>query len=363
MHWARNIGICFAMAFTLSGCPGSGGSSTHYSRLVSFGDSLSDVGTYKVSTIATVGGGEYTVNSGGGENWTEQLAAQIGLDAPCPAVTGINSVIPQIPAVAATTHNGCYGYAQGGARVTNPIGPGNLALYTNFGDTSGQIGQLTYPVTTQIDNFLAATGGFDSSDLVTVMAGGNDVFMEVAAVGAASETPAQAVANMATAGTELAGYVQTKILANGATHVVVVNLPDVSVTPYAVSQGASAQALVLSMVQAFNSALAAGLTGTGDNVLLVDAFTESQNQNTNPTFYGLSNVTTPACDLTNSRGQATTAAVLLAAVPTSLLCSTATTLATDVSYYQYADTVHPTPYAYGLLAGLVATEMWQNGWL
>ena len=56
------------------------------------------------------------------------------------------------------------------------------------------------------------------------------------------------------------------------------------------------------------------------------------------------------------------AAVLLAAVPTSLLCSTDTPLATDVSFYQYADTVHPTPYAYNLLAGLVGTEIWQNGW-
>ena len=39
-----------------------------YARIVSFGDSLSDVGTYKVSTIAAVGGGEYTVNEGGGSN-------------------------------------------------------------------------------------------------------------------------------------------------------------------------------------------------------------------------------------------------------------------------------------------------------
>ncbi len=358
MHWLRITGLCAASALMLSGCP----EDDPYNRLVSFGDSLSDVGTYKVSTIAAVGGGEYTVNAGGGENWTERLAAQLGLDAPCAAVTGIDSQIAEIPAaMPPTTHSGCYGYAQGGARVTNPVGPSNRVLYDVYGDPSGLLGQLTYPVTTQIDNFLAATGGFDRKDLVTVLAGGNDLFIEVAAV-PASQSAADAVTHMATAGTELAGYVQNKILANGARHVVVVNLPDVSLTPYAVSQGAGAQALVLSMVQAFNNALSAGLAGLGDRVLLVDAFTQSQDQYAHPADYGLTNVSTPACDLTNSRGQATTAAVLLAAVPSALLCSTATTLATDVSYYQYADTVHPTPYAYGLISSLVVTTMTLNGW-
>ena len=34
-----------------------------FTKLVSFGDSLSDVGTYKVGLIAAVGGGKFTVNS------------------------------------------------------------------------------------------------------------------------------------------------------------------------------------------------------------------------------------------------------------------------------------------------------------
>lgn len=367
MRWLQYVGLCSVLALTLTGCGGSksGDQSPRisYTRMVIFGDSLSDAGTYDVSTIAAIGGGEYTVNSGGGENWTELLAAQLDVDAPCPAVTGLDSVIPQIPAAAVTAQSGCYSYAMGGARVTNPVGPGNLALWTNFGNSSGQLGQLTYPITTQIDNFLADAVSFSSTDLVTVMAGGNDLLMEAAAVAASAETGADAVTNMAIAGTELAGYVQTKILANGATHVVVVNLPDVSLTPYALTQSADAQALVSALVQAFNNALASGLSGLGNNVLLVDAYTQSRDQYNDPAQYGLSNVTTPACDLTNSRGQSTTAALLLAAVPTSLLCITDTTLATDVSHYEYADTVHPTPYGYQLLAKLVATRMAQRGWL
>ena len=362
------VGLCSVLAITLTGCGGSKGGDqsprVSYTRLVTFGDSLSDAGTYKVSTIAAIGGGEFTVNSGGGENWTELLAAQLGLDAPCPAVTGLDSVIPQIPAAPVNADNTCYNYAMGGARVTNPVGPGNLALYTNFGDTSGELGQLTYPITQQIDNFLADHGGyFTAGDLVTVMAGGNDLFMEAAAVQNSNETASTAVTNMATAATELVGYIQNKILANGATHVVVVNLPDVSLTPYALSQAANAQALVSLLVTTFNNTLAAGLAGLDNRVMLVDAYTQSRDQYAHPAQYGLTNVTTPACDLTNSRGQTTTAAQLLAAVPTSLLCTTDTTLATDVSRYEYADTVHPTPYGYKLLASLVTTRMALNGWL
>ena len=44
---------------------------------------------------------------------------------------------------------------------------------------------------------------------------------------------------MTTAGDELAADVNTQILAKGATHVVVVNLPDVSLTPSGIAAGAA----------------------------------------------------------------------------------------------------------------------------
>jgi len=64
---------------------------------------------------------------------------------------------------------GCTNYAQGGSRVTDPNGPGR----------SG--GALTEPVAAQIQNFLAlpANGGaFKGTELVTVMAGANDMFAQ-----------------------------------------------------------------------------------------------------------------------------------------------------------------------------------------
>jgi phospholipase/lecithinase/hemolysin len=83
---------------------------------------------------------------------------------------------------------------------------------------------------------------------------------------------------------------------------------------------------------------------------LADAYTESTNQAANPAPYGISNATTPACG-TNALGGA------------SLVCNASNVIAGDVSRYQYADDVHPTPYGYELLAKFVLSEMLKAGLL
>lgn len=347
-----------AAAAALAACGGGGsGDQTprvKYGKLVSFGDSLSDVGSYAVGVVAAQGGGKYNINGAAGKNWTELLATQAGVAAPCAAQTGLQSAAALGGPVAVVNHTGCYGYAQGGARVTNPIGPANAALLA-LGDASGALGQLTDPVVNQITRHLAASGGsFAADDLVTVMAGGNDLFMDLATIA----DPTAAVTAMGQAGAELAGYIKAMVLAKGAQRVVVVNLPDVSQTPFGLglvaAQGAAAGQLVQTMVTTFNQQLASGLAGQ-DKVVLVDAYTVGRDQTANPAQYGLTNVTTPACDLTG----------LLKALPTSLVCTAATLIAgqTIDTHYEYADTVHPTPYGYRLLAQLVTNEMAKKGWL
>jgi phospholipase/lecithinase/hemolysin len=336
------------LAALLAACGGSGDGDqsprVSYGKLVSFGDSLSDVGSYRVGAIAQLGGGEYSVNGATGVNWTELLAATAHVAAPCAAQTGLQSTIPSIPAVAVASHAGCYGYAQGGARVTDPIGVANAAL------PAPQLGQLTDPVKSQILRHLAASGGaFASDDLVTVLAGGNDVFMNLAAI-QQGLTPTQAVTAMATAGGELGAYVKSLIVGNGAKHVVVVNLPDVSQTPFAYALDAPTQGLVNTMVQQFNAQLVAGVAGMPE-VLVVDAYSQGRDQNARPAAYALTNVTTPACDLAKM------------ALPTSLVCTANTLVAEDVSGYEFADTVHPTPFGYSLLARFIAENMLKNGWL
>ena len=187
MHQTK-FALAVLTAAVLAGCGGSsGGDQTlkvKYTAQVSFGDSLSDVGSYAVGTVAKLGGGKFTINGDNtkinpeltGKNWTEHLAAQFGLAAPCAAETGLEGDASKGLAAPRVKHTGCYGYAMGGSRVTNPVGPNNKL-------TGSALGALTVPVVTQIANHLAVSGGkFSGTEAVFVMAGGNDVLFQLGAL-------------------------------------------------------------------------------------------------------------------------------------------------------------------------------------
>lgn len=446
-----SLALALLTAAVLTACGGNGPSAgnqtpkTKFSSQITFGDSLSDVGTYAVGGVAALGGGQYTINGNNtavspeltGKNYTQLVAAQLGLPAPCAAQTGLQGTASAGFSVAVTDHPECFNYAQGGSRVTNPIGPGNKAL-----DKPGAIslGQMTVPVVTQIANHLKKVGGkFKGDELVIVMAGGNDALEQLgelsaaataaggqalaqslvtqlapgtanpatgaAAIGAAIQAEAAkgsaapaiitaaitaaaqngnttAVANaaaigakagadataagnayssahgpdlvkaMATAGAELGGLVKTQLVANGANYVVVNNLPDVSISPSALAQPAETQALIKAMVAAFNDQLKTAVGGEA-KVLYVDLATISRDQATNPAPYGLTNTTTPACDLSPAKNP----------LGSSIVCNKNNLIAGDVSHYMFADSVHPTPFEYSLIARYVLEQMTVKGWL
>lgn len=89
--------IATALAVALSGCGNGGGDvapAIQFTSQVNFGDSLSDVGSYAVGTVAALGGGRYTVNetlNGASvpSNWSELIAKDLGVPVPCPAETGL----------------------------------------------------------------------------------------------------------------------------------------------------------------------------------------------------------------------------------------------------------------------------------
>ena len=83
------------------------------------------------------------------------------------------------------------------------------------------------------------------------------------------------------------------------------------------------------------------------------AYTVGQDQTQHPDQYGLTNVTTPACNLATMT------------LPTSLTCNASTLITgqTIDTHYEYADSVHPTPYGYKLLAQLVTDNLLKKGWL
>jgi phospholipase/lecithinase/hemolysin len=446
-----SLALALLTAAVLTACGGNGPSGgdqapkTKFSSQVTFGDSLSDVGTYAVGGVAAMGGGTYTINGNNtsvspeltGKNYTVLVAAQLGLPAPCAAQTGLEGTASAGFSVPVTMHADCFNYAQGGSRVTNPIGPGNKAL-----DKPGaiSIGQTTVPVTQQIDNHLKKVGKFKGDELVIVMAGGNDALEQLgeltagataaggqalaqslvtqlapgtanpaagqaailaaiqaeaakgsaapaiitaaitaaaqngnttaaanaAAIGAKAGADAQAgglaystahgpdlVKAMGAAGSELAVLVKTKILANGANYVVVNNLPDVSISPSAKAQSADTQKLIQAMVAAFNDTLKAGVSGEA-KVLYVDLATISRDQATNPAPYGLTNTTTPACVLNDTTKNP---------LSSSLVCNKNNLISGDVSHYMFADSVHPTPFEYALIARYVLEQMAVKGWL
>lgn len=347
----------FLAASLLAACGGGdGGDATGYTRLVVFGDSLSDVGSYATTGVKSLGGGKYTINSTGAKIWVELVAERARVAAPCAARTGLESS-GSLAGLAGpiTDVAGCWDYAQGGARVTNPTGTANKALLA-AGDASGELGQLTNPVAEQVQRHLTRAGDFVASDLVTVLAGANDLLANVATVnatvaagGSASQAAAVAVAAMAQAGTELANIVRGRMLPRGARRVVVVSLPDFTKTPRGATQPAQTAALLQQMTQAFNDALNTGLASAA-GVLQVDLYTASQIIAASPQNFGIGNATAVACD---------PGATPLGA----LTCNATTTLpGVNVSGYQWADDVHPTPLGHAVWADVVEEKMRAFGW-
>lgn len=360
------------------GAPTTKGS---FTALVSFGDSLSDVGTYAPATSLTGDGqppyfgGKFTTNGPGGTVWVENLAAALGLVV-TPAEVGFAGQSVQCPAAAvspalATT---CTGYGQGGARVTNPEGIGKAG------------GALTVPVKTQIANHLARFGSFNESDLIVVWAGHNDVFVQFgtfaaqaaqiqaqAAAGQITEDQAKnlllqaqlaAQAEMKQAAIELGGYIRNEILAKGGKYVAVINLVDIAITPFGSAVPAAAQPVLTTMSEIFNLWLREEMTN--QPVQWIDALALFRTVRADPGQYGFDNVTVPACD-------AAKIAVITGGAVTdgsSLFCNATPGVpfngirdGADAQSWLFADGVHPTTGGHKVTSDEFAKMLAGFGWI
>jgi phospholipase/lecithinase/hemolysin len=399
--WLRVTQIAVASAaFALLAACGGGGDDNNASsstpaggvklQVVSFGDSLSDVGTYAPVIQASFGGGRFTTNPG--EVWTQKVAEYYG-DTLKPAYLGGFGR----PLAAA----GGFGYAQGGSDVANAQGkgwaPNNMAA-------------TTVPIVGQVQNYLSAHTSFNANQLVLVNGGANDIFQfaentaNLTALGAALQTQfpllvqagklpntqagqvafivgyLQQLSNpqVAQAASQLAAQVKTIVNA-GATHVVVSTVPDIGNTPLGVAANAStpgSAALLSGISAAYNylfvqNLTALGLLGTG-KVIVVDAFTWQDQQLPNYKALGftVSNTGT-ACNLTAMQTNATayaranpsatnglTPEQYGAQFGSSLFCSPQTyTVAGADQTYMFADTVHPSSHMHALFAQYVQQQI------
>ena len=361
-----------------------------FTAVVSFGDSLSDIGAYAPATsLAGNGmppffGGKFTTNetSNGlpdanplGKVWVENLAASLGITV-TPAEVGFGASSVKCPAAAvpalATT---CTAYGQGGSRVTDPNGIGH----------SG--GALTVPVVTQIANHLARFGNFKSSDLILVYAGNNDVFAQFGTFAAAAATiqanaaagtitPDQAnlqlftaqqaaYAAMKVAAQELVADIKTQILAKGGSYVAVMTLSDIGDTPFGnLPQILPAKSVLGDLSQIFNLWLRDGLTG--QPVRIIDTFALFKAAYANPAANGFVNNTTPACDIAKisavTGGAVTDGSSLFCNATPGAPYNTLTTGA-DVNTWQFADTVHPTTGGHKVISDTFKAQLQTFGWI
>jgi outer membrane lipase/esterase len=386
-----HISALAAAALIVAGCGGGDTNSPLATRVVAFGDSLTDIGAYTPATQIPLGqaagvppffGGKFTTNSHTGYTatsntsnanvWVEWIAARLGV-ALTPAEVGFGPapnrrkcpVALSTPALAGS----CTGYAQGGSRVTNPAGIGNP---NGNGINGTSPAPMTVPMVTQVADHLAAFGGFSGDDIVFVFGGNNDTFVQLGLVGAAAITPDAAVLAVQAAATELATLVKDQILANGARRVAVMTLPDASTPPAFASADANTRGLLSSLSAAFNAALLAGLDGSAARI--IDARALNAAVQASPASFGLTNVTTPACNaqiiaaVTSGRitdgsslfCNAAPAAVFTAAGLPSL---NGLTPGASASTYLFADGVHPTTGGHKIFADQVWAKLKDFGWV
>jgi len=374
-------------AALLVACGGGGSDTTprtSVSRVVVMGDSLADGGTFGI---------KFTIQ--GNDIYPERIATSFGLAKGCNffAFNGATFV----PNTAA----GCANFAIGGG-VINPASSGFVAQ-----DPRGIGVQFTTAT---------AAGNFGAGDLLVVDGGGNDAAALVGAyLRAGQPAPAgdggasflallgtqlspaqvQAIAAGGAAGLAQGGgtymgaladtffnMIKTGALDKGAQRIVLVNVPNILVTPrfQAVLNGiaaasgggtagatarAQAEGLFKGWVQAFNGQVANRFAGDA-RVAVVDFYTESNNQIGNSAQYGLTNVKDTACPATGvgSDGLPTysfatcTNAALAAAPPAG-----ATGGADWYKTWAFSDGFHPSGYGHQLLAQFISLSLAQAGWL
>ena len=176
-------------------------------------------------------------------------------------------------------------------------------------------GALTVPLTTQVANHLSRKGNFTENDLILVLGGNNDGFVQFqtfataaaqiqADAAAGNITPTRpiscssrpsrdAMAGMKTAALELANTVVTQILGKGGKYVVVMTILDPTNTPFGASLPAEVQPVLSGLSQNFNHGCA---TGSPASRFSSSTPSRCSPRCADPAKYGITNLTIPACD-------------------------------------------------------------------
>ncbi len=358
--------LCLASLAVLSGCGGGASGETAPSSKISsvrvFGDSLADSGTF---------GFKFTVQTADNYIFAERIALSYGQTL-CPyyAPTGTDSFV-------ASPKAGCTNYAIGGGVI-------NSATLAN--PTTNQKG-------IQLQLAAGAATSYSPTELVMIDGGGNDAAALVGAflatqlspgaasnaqwaglLGSMSSAAAAAAADPVNSGvlymTALADKfydtITATVLNKGATHVVIANIPDITLTPrfqmvlagIGAAKGAATQQQLQAVFQgwltAFNKEIATK-AASDTRVLVIDIYSNFQDEVAHPAQYSLTNVVDPSCPITGQGSDM---------LPTYDFTK-CTTAAAKPGWQTalFSDSFHPTPYGHQLASRLIALGIAQKGWL
>lgn len=378
-------------AVLMAGCGGGGGDAIPLPTITSvkvMGDSLADVGVFG-GVRATVQGSatapEYM--------FPELVARSYRIAQHCNFYTFTGTTF-----AANTALTGCTNFAIGGGRIN--------------GATAGMTAADPRNIVVQLQTAVAG-GNHTSNDLLLIDGGGNDaadivgLYLGTAAGGAAitaysnalktllpaatvDTTLATGPAGFASIGgtymTALAGrfvdQIKTHALDRGARYVVLINMPAITNTPrfQAVLAGVAAangggtagaaargqaEALFKGWITAFNTELAAKVKDN-KSVLLVDLYTQFNDQVARPAAYGLTNVTDTACPRTGTGTDGLPTYSFPTCTADALSRATPPAGATGGGgwwrTYLFSDGFHPTPYGHELAALQIRTALFNASW-
>lgn len=371
------------LALGLAACGGNDSlpAKANISKVYVMGDSLADVGTFGVKF--TVTDSEAPQNS---QIWPQLVANHYGID----GTKQCNFFAFNGTTFAANPTAGCTNYAIGGGRVQVSAATGGAAN--------------PQTVATQMATKLAVTGNYASTDLLLVVAGGNDAAdlvgaylgagsgaaglgayqsfllqqLDAATLGALlpkpNTGPAEAAgAYMVKLADTFYAQLKTQALDKGALRVAVLNMPDITLTPRfqmvlgGVTQQAGApaaqalQGAIRQWIGAFNAKLKANINGDS-RVALVDFYADFTDEVNNPAAYALGNAKDAVCPITGLGADglpeysfATCTAQNLDKLPGKT--------PGWWKAFAFSDGFHPTPYGHSLLSSSVSRALARAGWL
>lgn len=305
-QWAQRVSL--ATAFTLLAACGSSSKYDEFipTRIISAGDQLSYLGN---GTLTPAYSDRFTVNNLASDtitnNWVLQLAASYGLS------TNLSAA-----AVVGTAH----------------------------------------PVLNKVSNLEAriATVTPRSGDMLVVNGGMADIIALAEAVATGTKTSAQALSEIATAGSDLQALLLRQL--SYYKNILVINAYDLKESPYARNRDLTAaspaisrssfQQLLHDMTRAFNTALIrnAGTFNSGSGIRLFDAETLFLNANLYNIGITISGLSAGTCDSFET-------STVTDNNSSRLACTTSFALGRNTSYDTnlYADTKFPTPAAHRFL--------------